>query len=101
MLSLQSESIVSLTEATTHLPRRRRGKKPNVATLYRWASRGCRGIVLETIQIGGTRCTSREALQRFAERLTAAVASGSPQSPKAAGNAAHEHADRTLKGAGW
>jgi hypothetical protein len=26
--------------------------------------------MLETIQVGGTRCTSREALQRFFERLS-------------------------------
>jgi hypothetical protein len=33
--------------------------------------RGCKGVVLESIEIGGTRCTSREALARFFERLTA------------------------------
>lgn len=100
MLSIDTEHVVSLTEAAGLLPRRRQGKKPNVATLYRWASRGCRGIVLETIQIGGTRCTSREALQRFAERLTTAGGANSPSSPPPC-NSAHDHADRTLKGAGW
>ena len=65
------EDLFSLTEATKLLPRRRAGKRPNVATLYRWSTAGCKGIVLETIQIGGTRCTSREALQRFFDRLTA------------------------------
>ena len=35
------------------------------------ASRGLRGIVLETIQVGGTTCTSQESLQRFFERLQA------------------------------
>ena len=65
-----SESVLSLTEATKCLPRRRAGKRPNVATLYSWTTCGCRGVVLETIQVGGTRCTSREALQRFFDRLT-------------------------------
>ena len=41
-----------------------------MATLYRWASHGCRGVRLETIQIGGTKCTSRQALQRFFAGLT-------------------------------
>ena len=37
---------------------------------------GCRGVVLETIQVGGTRCTSREALQRFFENLSQPVQAG-------------------------
>ena len=46
------------------------GPEDHVSTLYRWATAGCRGVVLESIQVGGTRCTSREALQRFFERLS-------------------------------
>lgn len=70
MIDLQTESLVSLSEACSLLPRRRAGKRPHIATLYRWSERGCRGVRLETLQIGGTRCTSREALQRFCETLT-------------------------------
>lgn len=65
MIDPFSEQLVTLAEAAGLLPRRRRGRKPAVQTLYRWASHGVRGVCLETIQIGGTRCTSREALQRF------------------------------------
>jgi hypothetical protein len=72
MLDIQSEEIISLQEAAGRLPRRRGGKRPHVATVYRWTSQGCRGIRLEVCQIGGTRCTSLEALQRFVDRLTAA-----------------------------
>jgi Protein of unknown function (DUF1580) len=64
------ESPIPLTQAAAELPRRRRGRKTHVSTLYRWATSGCRGVVLESIQVGGTRCTSREALQRFFERLS-------------------------------
>src|SRR5262249_52278572 len=60
-----------LTEAAATLPRRRGGKRTNVATLYLWSTRGLRGQVPETIQVGGTRCTSVEALQRFFDRPTA------------------------------
>ena len=70
MIDLAVEHVVSLTEAATHLPRRRTGKRPHVATLYRWAARGMRGVKLETIRVGGTLCTSLEALQRFCARLT-------------------------------
>ncbi len=60
-----SEQILSLTDAATMLPRRRGGRKPHVSTIYRWAKRGIHGVRLEIIQIGGTKCTSREALARF------------------------------------
>lgn len=65
-----SETIVSLTEAARLLPRRRGGKKVHVSCAYRWTTAGCRGVILESIQIGGTRCTSREALARFFAALS-------------------------------
>ena len=71
MIAISCESVISLSEAAKSLPRRRAGKKPNIATLYRWTNVGCRGVVLEFLQIGATRCTSREALQRFFDALTA------------------------------
>ncbi len=71
MIDISQEETFSLTEAAKQLPCRRKGKRPNVATLYRWSATGCRGIRLETINIGATRCTSMEALQRFFDALTA------------------------------
>jgi hypothetical protein len=71
------ETPVTLGAATKFIPKRRAEKKCAVETVYRWSTHGCRGVVLETIQIGGTRCTSREALQRFFDRLTAQAA-GTP-----------------------
>src|SRR3954470_15760057 len=70
MIDSISEAIFPLSQAADELPRRRRGRKTHVSTLYRWATAGCRGVRLETVQIGATRCTSREALQRFFERLS-------------------------------
>lgn len=64
------EDIISLAEAAKLLPRRRAGKKTSVATIYRWTKDGMRGVHLEFIQVGGTRCTSQEALQRFFDRLS-------------------------------
>lgn len=54
------ESLITLTEAARSLP-----NKPHVATLYRWMSRGVRGIRLRTFLVGGRRYTSREALDEF------------------------------------
>lgn len=78
MLDITQEEVLSLTEATKRVPRRRQGKRPNVATMYRWAQRGCKGVRLETIQVGGTKCTSVEALQRFFDRLSANAAAAPP-----------------------
>lgn len=66
------EHTFSLTQATREypFPRRRAGKRVNVSTLFRWAATGLHGVRLETIQIGGAKCTSREALGRFFDRLT-------------------------------
>ena len=71
-IDIHAETVVTLAEAAKRLPPRGRGKRPHVATLYRWAQKGCRGIRLETIRIGGSLCTSLEALQRFCDRLTQA-----------------------------
>ena len=79
MIDLANEEVVSLGVATTHLPRRRRGTKPHASTLYRWGKEGVKAddgtrVVLETIRVGRTLCTSVEALQRFCDRLTAGPA---------------------------
>jgi hypothetical protein len=60
-----TETVVPFAEAARRLPRLRRDRPVNPATLWRWASSGLRGIVLETCRVGGTRCTSLEALARF------------------------------------
>ncbi len=72
MIDLQSESLLSLPAAAKSLPGR-----PHIASLYRWFQRGVHGVKLETILVGGKRFTSREALQRFADCLTA-VDAGNP-----------------------
>jgi len=65
-----TESVICLTDAAGLIPRRRGGRQCHVSTLFRWTTRGCKGVRLESIQVGGTRCTSREALSRFFAALT-------------------------------
>ena len=65
-----SETLVSFFQAGKDLPRRRAGKKTHVSCFYRWTNAGCRGVILESIQVGGTRCTSKEAITRFFDALT-------------------------------
>jgi hypothetical protein len=72
MIDTTSERVIPLKQAVAEV-RRLRGDRSRVhlATLYRWTQAGCRGITLEYIQIGSTRCTSAEALIRFFRKLTA------------------------------
>ena len=69
VIDFRNESLVSLAEAPKHIPRRK-GKKVHSSTPYRWTTNGVRGVVLESIQCGGTRYTSLEALDRFFQRLS-------------------------------
>jgi hypothetical protein len=64
------ETLLTLAQVAEEHPRRRKDRKTHVSTLYRWSIAGCRGVRLETIQIGGTRCTSQQVLQRFFEKLS-------------------------------
>lgn len=70
MIDITTESLVSFAEVPASLPRRRGNRRVHVSTIHRWARRGCRGVRLEFIQVGGTMCTSHEALQRFFTALT-------------------------------
>ena len=72
MIDIRTENLIPLTKAPRleNLPLRRYDKPPHVATFFRWARRGLRGVRLETIRVGGTLCTTAEALQRFFEALS-------------------------------
>jgi hypothetical protein len=72
MLDL-TEDLLPLAMAAREVPNRHGSRGIHVATLWRWACRGVRGVRLETVLIGGIRQTSRQALQRFIERTTAAA----------------------------
>jgi hypothetical protein len=81
MIDPNTETLLSLADAARLLPRRRAGKRPHVSCLYRWTTTGCKGVVLESLQCGGTRVTSREALARFFEQLTCADNPRTDRSP--------------------
>lgn len=44
---------------------REHGQPRSYYTIWRWTSRGLRGVLLETEPIGGSLCTSLAALRRF------------------------------------
>lgn len=63
-LELIHGSPLTLAEVPNYLPKRH-GRKTHYSTIFRWATRGTRGRVLETTLIGGIRYTTVEALERF------------------------------------
>ena len=71
MINFEFEELLTLREAVGKLPGSRAGKRPHINTIRRWAAKGTRGVVLETLLVGGTRCTSLQALQRFFAQLSA------------------------------
>jgi hypothetical protein len=80
-----TETLRSFVEAARRLPTLRKGKPVNPATIWRWATRGVRtrgGITvrLEILKLGGTCCTSDEALARFFQTLSADPAGETDQS---------------------
>lgn len=64
------EPVLTFVEAASWLERRF-GRRPNVATLWRWATRGIRGIRLSTIAMGRFRFTTERALERFITDVSA------------------------------
>lgn len=70
------ETLISLGQAARGLPRRRGRRPVHVSTLYRWRRVGLLGVRLEAVKVGGTWCTTREAIRRFFDCLTE-IAAGS------------------------
>lgn len=77
-IDVLNERLLTLSAACRVFPRRKRGKRLHVATLYRYTTRGCRGVVLESVQCGASRCTSREAIARFIAQLSGARSQNLP-----------------------
>jgi hypothetical protein len=97
MIDTATEAVLTLAQAAAELPRRRRGRKTHVSTLYRWTVSGCRGVILESIQIGATRATSRQALQRFFDRLTHARETGDAPSAYRSANQRQRQSEAAAK----
>jgi len=78
MIDLDRETPVTLAEAPRLIPAINAipGMEPRKSlhprTIYNWATRGKRGVVLETMPVGGILVTSREAITRFFVRLNMA-----------------------------
>jgi hypothetical protein len=74
--------LFPLSEIHRHLPRRPDGKKFHRTSVGRWASRGCRGVVLRTWLVGGVRFTNSRAVADFVACLTAPGRGERPDAPR-------------------
>ena len=81
-IDIKVEPLIDLDEAAKLFPGRD-GGTIHPLTVGRYATRGKKGIKLETVLAGPRRCTSVEAVQRFIEAVTA-VANGERSVPAAA-----------------
>jgi hypothetical protein len=97
MVDLSTESLLTLVEAAKTIPPARRGKKTHLSTLLRWILYGVKApsgeiVCLEATRLGGRWLPSREALQRFSERLTPNLVSRESAVPRSL--ASRERASR-------
>jgi hypothetical protein len=97
MIDINAETLLPLAEAAKTIPPARHGKRAHLSTLLRWVLKGAKApdgslVKLEGIRLGGRWLTSRQALQRFAERLTPDLEADRPRPPRSPG--ARERAAR-------
>lgn len=84
-IDIDRETIITLGEACRKVP----GQKVSPYTMARWATRGVRGCVLETLVVGTRRVTSVEALRRHLAAMTAAANARLTAAPPAARQRVH------------
>ena len=80
------EQVMTLVEAAGWLERRF-GRRPNAASVWRWATKGIKGVRLATISLGRYRYTTVSALERFIAE-TSQLDAGSRWAAETPGSAA-------------
>ena len=105
-IDLTTESAITLADAAALLPPARAGRPVTAECILRWILRGCRipgsteRVRLEALRVGGRWLTSREALQRFAERQTPTFNDSPRIRTAAARSRASERAEQRLQAIG-
>jgi len=64
MIDTQKDELLSLVQAAAQCPAVD-GKKPHASSIWRWMTKGCRGVRLEHVRVGRRVVTTREALEVF------------------------------------
>lgn len=80
-IDIRSETVITFEMAATSLPCPD-GKRVSPRSVRRWTYVGLRGVILESVKVGGRRFTTEEAVHRFLSRLNeTAVPDPVPSSP--------------------
>jgi hypothetical protein len=87
VIDTATEFLLSLAQAAPLFPPGRNGARPTIGCFTRWILKGVKGptgelVRLEAVRLGGKWVTSREAIQRFAERLTPRLDDEPPAAPR-------------------
>src|SRR5262249_17917550 len=104
--SMNGERLIPLAQIPSKvewLPEERRGGgKLNIATLFRWAQHGIRGVRLKIVSVGRQKCSTEVWLRDFFEALAAASDTPAPPAPRSPGtrSRAAQRAGRVLEEAG-
>jgi len=104
MIDFLKEPLISLCTAAKLLPPSRRGRPVSFQCVLRWIMDGARGpdgerVRLEAVRLGGRWLTSKEALGRFAARLTPQIGKNAAPAPRTSRQwrRAAERAERELE----
>jgi hypothetical protein len=76
-----ADELLTLPQAAALFPCRRAGSKVSTTTLWRWYSRGSRGVRLEVARVGGQVYTTRDAIRDFIQARSVAGGAAVPQTP--------------------
>lgn len=68
-IDVENDDLIAVTAEA----KRRTGKRPSPATVWRWVKKGVRGVRLEAVQLFGAWHTTRAAFGRFIAAQTAAA----------------------------
>jgi hypothetical protein len=101
MIDIKEETLVPCSKVSDWCEKHI-GTRVKRSTVHRWRVRGCRGVKLEPLLVGGRRrYTSEEALERFFHTSTSAADGGDGTMPTPRINeAAHRKAMAYLKAEG-
>ena len=64
MIDAFNDKLLTMTEAAKQCPKVR-GKRPSTVTMWRWATKGQRGVKLEHVRVGRNMLTTEVALNVF------------------------------------
>jgi Protein of unknown function (DUF1580) len=82
-LSEDDFRYLTLAEAAKLIPGRHAGQRVSIPTMWRWCVRGVHnGIRLQSVLVGGRRCTTRRWVQNFIDAMTRASPIPAPDSMK-------------------